>query len=287
MVAQPKYRREPARIRSLAVPNYTEQDSGNFNALYEAVESKEHDRVRNLLGLYAHYTIELADSDGCKLLYIAAASGCTPIVELLLQHGANVESFNNLTKRTALYQAVEGETTNVDGSTPLFAAVMKRDLHLAELLLRRGASKAILLNSGKAVDLLVEGDNELEELLRSHQVLDGPPVLGNKHDTLSTKAYEELHILNSNERASKVFACHEFEVNIVDFFVADREQRVHVTKPIYEILYGATGPHAIMDTSYSDIRPRLRWYHLPANNMEWVEVQYLRSQLYYALLNCA
>ena len=159
------------------------------------------------------------------------------------------------------------ETTNVDGFTPLFAAVMKRDLHLAELLLRRGASKAILLNSGKAVDLLVEGDNELKELLRSHQVLDGPPVLGNKHDTLSTKAYEELHILNSNERASKVFACHEFEVNIVDFFVADREQRVHVTKPIYEILYGATGPHAIMDTSYSDIRPRLRWYHLPANNV--------------------
>ncbi|KAF7934808.1 uncharacterized protein EAE98_002853 [Botrytis deweyae] len=253
MVAQPKYRREPARIRSLAIPNYTEQDSGNFNALYEAVKSKEHDRVRNLLGVYAHYTIELADSDGCKLLYIAAASGCTPIVELLLQHGANVESFNNLTKCTTLYQAVEGETTNVDGFTPLFAAVMKRDLHLAELLLRRGASKAILLNSGKAVDLLVEGDNELKELLRSHQ------------------AYEELHILNSNERASKVFACHEFEVNIVDFFVADREQRVHVTKPIYEILYGATGPQAIMDKSYSDNRPRLRWYHLPANNMEWVE----------------
>ncbi|KAI9642366.1 hypothetical protein NHQ30_009170 [Ciborinia camelliae] len=294
MVTQPRFRRELARIRSLGIPINPELLKQNRQriALYQAVKNNEYDIVRNILGSDTGISTGYTDADGCKLLYIAAASGYTSIVELLLQHHADVESYNSSTKRTALYQAVENghrevatilldrgadiETRSEDGWTPLINAVKKRDLNLVELLLKRGASTKIQLMYDQTLEDLAEGDNELKSLLLSHQVLDGPLVLDSESDTLFAKGYEEADILNSGERDAKFLACHGFQATIIDFFDTDREQRVHVSKSIYDILYGDPGPEAIMKsaiskTTLSGRRPRLRWYHLPSNNMEWVE----------------
>ncbi|KAK0656301.1 hypothetical protein B0T16DRAFT_451888 [Cercophora newfieldiana] len=68
--------------------------------------------------------------------------------------------------------------------------------------------------------------------------------------------------------------CRGLQATIVDFFIGASEQRIQVSTSVYDLIYGR-GPHATMNTArgydLNDTEPSFRWYHLPANNLEWVE----------------
>ncbi|KAF7502109.1 hypothetical protein GJ744_007110 [Endocarpon pusillum] len=261
-------------------------DPDGRTALHLAVNIKDESLIQLLLENGAD--VEAAARNGSKPLYLAATSGNDAVVKLLLQFNANVESFNIETETTALYQAVDNQhiavtrtllergadvdRRNPNGHTPLFSAVIHGNLELAQLLLKSGANKKIRSEDGQTVEDFARGHNAMMDLLRSDQLLQGPKIENRR--ALSEPRFVHIPSLPADQ-ADKLIACHGFEATIVDFFVRESEQRIQVSSSVYEILYGK-GPEAIMDsakgTKSGGQKPLFRWYHLPANNMEWVEV---------------
>ncbi|PGH07632.1 hypothetical protein GX51_01641 [Blastomyces parvus] len=251
-------------------------------ALHLAVIN-DHESLAELL-LMAGSNTEAASHSGSKPLYIAAELGNIAFAKLLLRFNADVEAYNDETGYTAFHQALlnghadvaeallENEA-DIDALTPaghtaLFTAVIHNNLEITEFLLENGANKYLRDVSGKTVDNLATSDLMLQ-LLRSDRVLQGPSVEGRK-------AKPEIHytvpVLPANE-TDKLNACKGFESTIIDFFVEGTEQRIEKTVSVYDMLYGK-GPAAIMNSAKEkkmDKQPSFRWYHLPANNMEWVE----------------
>ncbi|KAL2386345.1 hypothetical protein RJZ90_000741 [Blastomyces dermatitidis] len=234
--------------------------------------------------LKAGSNTEAASHSGSKPLYIAAELGNITFVNLLLRFNADVESHNDETGYTAFHQALLNGHADVaealleneadidaltpDGHTPLFSAVIHDNVDITEFLLENGANKYLRDDNGKTVDNLATSDL-MRELLRSDRVLQGPSVE-------RRKAKPEIHytvpVLPADE-TDKLKACQGFEGTIIDFFVEGTEQRIEKTVSVYDILYGK-GPAAIMNFAKGkkiDKQPSFRWYHLPANNMEWVE----------------
>ncbi|OJD27330.1 hypothetical protein ACJ73_01282 [Blastomyces percursus] len=234
--------------------------------------------------LKAGSNTEAASHSGSKPLYIAAELGNITLLNILLRFNADVESHNDETGYTAFHQALLNGHADVaealleneadidaltpDGHTPLFSAVIHDNLDIAEFLLENGANKYLRDGNGKTVDNLATSDL-MRELLRSDRVLQGPSVE-------KRKAKQEIHytvpVLPADE-TDKLKACQGFEGTIIDFFVEGTEQRIEKTVSVYDILYGK-GPAAIMKFAKEkkiDKQPSFRWYHLPANNMEWVE----------------
>ncbi|EGE77142.1 hypothetical protein BDDG_00079 [Blastomyces dermatitidis ATCC 18188] len=235
--------------------------------------------------LKAGSNTEAASHSGSKPLYIAAELGNITFVNLLLRFNADVESHNDETGYTAFHQALLNGHADVaealleneadidaltpDGHTPLFSAVIHDNVDITEFLLENGANKYLRDDNGKTVDNLATSDL-MRELLRSDRVLQGPSVE-------RRKAKPEIHytvpVLPADE-TDKLKACQGFEGTIIDFFVEGTEQRIEKTVSVYDILYGK-GPAAIMNFAKGkkiDKQPSFRWYHLPANNMEWVEI---------------
>ncbi|KLJ07588.1 hypothetical protein EMPG_16946 [Blastomyces silverae] len=257
-------------------------DRDGQTALHLAVIN-HHVSLAELL-LKAGSNTEAASHGGSKPLYIAAELGNVAFVNLLLRFSADVESHNDETGYTAFHQALLNGHADVaealleneadidaltpDGHTPLFSAVIHDNLDITEFLLENGANKYLRDDNGKTVDNLATSDLMLE-LLRSDRVLQGPSVE-------RRKAKPDIHytvpVLPADE-TDKLKACQGFEGTIIDFFVEGTEQRIEKTVSVYDILYGK-GPAAIMEFAKEkkiDKQPSFRWYHLPANNMEWVE----------------
>ncbi|KAK2760347.1 hypothetical protein FQN54_002416 [Arachnomyces sp. PD_36] len=255
-------------------------------ALRLAIE--KHDKPVTLLILENGADTETAANDGAKPLHIAANSGDFELVELLLAFNADIESLDDSNEHTALNYAVESGHTavaelllqkgaNVDartlfGHTPLLNAVIHSDLRLVELLLQHGANKKLRLHDGRTAEDLAIGDNTMVDLLRADYLIQGPSI-SNPKSSQPTQAPRAAFL--PPDRTEKLNACHGFEASIVDFFLGDREQRIQVSSSVYEVLYGK-GPNAIMASAKGEKldgqKPRFRWYHLPANNLEWVEV---------------
>ena len=228
--------------------------------------------------------LEATASNGNKPLYDAAELGYLDIVELLLVFNANVEAFNIDKQQTALYQAVDNghftvaktllrdgadiDARSSSGLTPLFCAVGRGDQEFVRYLLKHGANKKLTLDDGRTVEDFANGNAAIIELLQSSQVIQGPPITH-----LDSAVIEHRFIpkpfLPTNQ-VNKQAACRGFEATITDFFVGDREQRIHVSASIYDVLYGK-GAEAIMDSEKGSVlgeqQRRFRWYHLPANNV--------------------
>ncbi|KAE9366832.1 hypothetical protein N431DRAFT_384803 [Stipitochalara longipes BDJ] len=232
--------------------------------------------------------LEATAANGNKPLYDAAESGYIEIVELLLDFNANVEAFNIDKQRTALHQAVENghfqvaktllrDGADIDarsplGLTPLFCAVRRGDVELVGYLLEHGANKKIILDDGQTVEDFAKGNTAMINLLQSSQVLKGPSITNPDSATIEPRFTPRPSL--PADQVNKQDACHGFEATITDFFLGDREERIQVSASIYDVLYGK-GAEAIMDSEKGSMmgeqQLQFRWYHLPANNIEWVE----------------
>ncbi|XDG08902.1 hypothetical protein ABKA04_008517 [Annulohypoxylon sp. FPYF3050] len=235
---------------------------------------------------------EVANSEGWKPLALAARSGLPllPFAELLLRYGANPDSINLRLKQSALHLCAAGGFTqlarilldrgaqvdlgDVYGETPLFKAVTGQSTDMVKLLLRYGANRNVRSSQGVTVESLAHNNADILRLLRSAQVLSGPRVArrGQRRAGTETQTLVALNPAPLDDQA-KLVACHAFQATIIDFYVGESEERIERTMSVYEILYGQ-GAEAIMKRASSgeiEGNPSFRWYHLPANNMEWVE----------------
>ncbi|KAK2746815.1 hypothetical protein FQN57_002857 [Myotisia sp. PD_48] len=229
--------------------------------------------------------IEAEDVNGEKPLFLVAKSGNLSLARLLLCFDAEIESFNENLDCTAFYHAViNGHLplarlflalgADIDRPvrgqpSPLFDSVVRNDLVAVEFLLQNGANKKIQDDDGQTIEGYAKAGTTLMKLLRSDRLLQGPSILTER---LFPEPQTKIPRLRSDEHDKRA-ACHGFEGTIVDFFVGDTEQRIEKTASVYEILYGK-GPDAIMNsanrTQIKTPKCEFRWYHLPANNMEWV-----------------
>ncbi|TGO07789.1 hypothetical protein BTUL_0247g00180 [Botrytis tulipae] len=261
--------------------------SNGQTALHISYQNKDQGMMQLLLE--SGIDTEAADQDGNKALYLASESGMLDFVKLLLQFGANYDSYNDMTCHTAFFQAIETrrfvvaqklldvgtdiDAVDADGETPLFGAVRRGDEEAVSFLLRNGASKKIRDEEGRlylAEDYASEGTHMMD-LLQSDPMIQGPSVINPKSNPKPPFVVSPLPV----DQTDKINACNGFECTIIDFFVEQTEQRIQKTVSIYELLYGK-GPKAIMNaakgTKLEEKKRSFRWYHLPANNIEWVEI---------------
>jgi hypothetical protein len=218
---------------------------------------------------------------------LATVLGSLDAVALLLQAGADAESFNSESKTcsTALQQAVAqnfihiaelliqwgADVNSMDpsGKTPLFIAVSSdhRTPEMVQLLLRYGADKEINDHLGRTVLALAQGSPQIAALLEEPQIIGGPLPVNKqpfqKRPTLVRSPRVPIH------DRDKMIALHGFRATVVDFFVGDQfESRMEKSISVYELLYGT---EKIIESPQSGVlkgkRRDFRWYHLPANNV--------------------
>ncbi|KAH9906808.1 hypothetical protein F4778DRAFT_723465 [Xylariomycetidae sp. FL2044] len=257
-------------------------DQSHARLLHTAIHGRNTTVLHHLLLDGAD--IEAVDESGAKPLYFAADLGYLEAVELLLFAGASEESVNDETHLTALHRAVEnkhmriaetllqyGASANGTGlapRTPLTTAVEHHNIEMVQLLLRYGADKDAVDRSGSTAFTLAEGSDEILSILRGPQLLQGPST-GLSHPQAPTPGQFRVPKHNTDKR----HACRGFRAMVVDFFIQGKnEYRIEKTMPVFELIYGAP---AILkhpeSSSLSGKKQDLRWYHLPANNIEWVE----------------
>ncbi|KAI0592859.1 hypothetical protein F4775DRAFT_60436 [Biscogniauxia sp. FL1348] len=245
----------------------------NISTLYRLLEQGEDPNI--------------ADENGVRPLYFAAGLGRQRAVELLLTAGADVESFNpqSATYSTALHKAIGGnhveiaemllqkgayiDAVNRNGNTSLMEAVRNRNIDMIHLLLRYGADKESRDRSGATALSYATGDEEIMALLQTTQLLQGPPT------TTRTQSHSPVFtpIRTPEYNKDKTIASHGYQATVVDFFIGGSfEYRMEKSLSIYDLLYG---PQIVMEapqqSSYGGNKRDFRWYHLPENNLEWVE----------------
>jgi len=232
------------------------KDKDGHTVLGLAIRNEDASMIQLLIEKGAD--LEAADDEGCSPLYLAVQSSNIDMVELLLKFNPNVALLNAKTGKTAFHQAIEDGNESIaellldaradidarcpDGQTALYIAVNSGSLDLVGFLLRHGANKKITLENGKTIEDIAEGDNAMIQLLQSSQLIEGPLT---KNPTTNQEARYIYTPSPPADDFDKLHACQGFEATIVDFFVGDRERRLPVSSPIYDILYGK-GPEAIV-----------------------------------------
>ncbi|KAG9152431.1 hypothetical protein Leryth_015841 [Lithospermum erythrorhizon] len=103
-------------------------------------EGQDGDSVRSL-GQQNVYQDCDEDLDGCSLLHLACQTADVGMVELLLQHGANIEA------------------RDLRGHTPLHHSIVRRRIAIVKLLLTRGANPHATNQVGKTAFHLVVNSN--------------------------------------------------------------------------------------------------------------------------------
>ncbi|KAI1409325.1 hypothetical protein F5Y13DRAFT_92301 [Hypoxylon sp. FL1857] len=221
-------------------------------------------------------------------LQVAVESGFHTITELLLQFRAKAGPQNEECGPSLLLLAVErddfgttevllkwGANLNVRNEatyTPLMVAVAHGNVSIAKLLLQYGADWTAKSDSGLSATDLASGSKELKSLLDNATFLQGPYLRSPMEET----GRVTLDLPEApTDNPDKMVACHGFQISIIDFFIDESERRIETSASVYEALYGK-GPAALMKEATpptaSGKSPSFRWYHLPANNLEWVEV---------------
>ncbi|KAI0021956.1 hypothetical protein F4780DRAFT_259030 [Xylariomycetidae sp. FL0641] len=256
--------------------------------LHNAIQQRKLIELHQLLS--EDVDLESRDAQGKKPLYLASEIGFREAADALLQAGADVESVNpeSPTHSTALHRAVSGghvgiaevllqnganiDAPNQAGRTALLAAASNRDVGMVDLLLRYGADKNVSDRLGATAYQLADGSEEILSLLRAPQLLQGPATDAGGHQR--SRAPRASRFRAPIHDQNKMNACHGFKAIVVDFFIdAGVEYRMEKSLSMYELLYG---DRVTMDPpprgQFSGLSRDFRWYHLPANNLEWVEI---------------
>ncbi|XP_040207733.1 NF-kappa-B inhibitor epsilon [Rana temporaria] len=171
------------------------QDRKGDTALHVACENQHLDCARILLrGPRGPQNLQLQNWKGLTCLHIATMRRNLPLISLLLDSGANINSQEGTSGKTALHLAVEmldGQLAahllqyrpHVDalmynGCTPLHLAVGRKDIELARLLCQAGADILQRNREGDTPQDLAEGNNLLLPLLPFDDLkISGKPVV--------------------------------------------------------------------------------------------------------------
>jgi ankyrin repeat protein len=200
-------------------------------------------------------------------LHIAIAHDRDDIVQLLLRHGADVDSRSD------------------GGWTPLHNACDKGAIDLVRILLHAGAKiNSQLLNGVTPLHLAAQaGHTEVVECLLARpdlkrRIRDNfgcTPFLRaaqfkRRDIVLLLAPFRNIDALSPDARG----ACEGFDATVVDFGNFRNENRVTKTS-VFNLLYGRDPENShkqAFTTVPTDSKVTdFRWIHLPANNMAWVE----------------
>ncbi|KAK2801417.1 hypothetical protein FQN51_005311 [Onygenales sp. PD_10] len=218
---------------------------------FNAVQEDNLSKVEFLLDRGVH--IERKDQTGQTALHKAVQHKRLKTIRNLIMHGANVD------------------TRDRDGKTPLRFAVENPDAEIVEFLLQQNAN----IDSGdrEAVGSLPEESDDVRALLSRPPLRDGGGGGGSFTDMRSSPIKRRLQATPSAElfdlTISEVFAFTK-----PDDPTAKLWKFFPVGHPISDTIYG----EGDLETLASDKRDQsvngnlfCRWYHIPANNMLWVQ----------------
>ncbi|OAQ78569.1 ankyrin repeat containing protein [Purpureocillium lilacinum] len=237
--------------------------------------------------------VEAADGAGWRPLALASTATANAqslnIARLLLEYGANIEAVNASTLQSALHLCADAgqldlaqlfldngaqvDFRDIDGWTPLLRALVIGSVDMIRLLLQYGADKDVKTNDGHTAGGLARNGEALR-ILKATQLLRGPDISGQGKRPLRRRTLAPaVRVPPQLEDVDKQSACHAFKTSVVEFFIGETEERIHKTASVYDMIYGI-GANAIMSSTrlgVIDAKPAFRWYHLPANNAEWVQ----------------
>ncbi|KAJ5574827.1 hypothetical protein N7450_008726 [Penicillium hetheringtonii] len=217
--------------------------------------------------------IDATELRGKTALHIATAHDRVDIVQLLLQHDANVNACSD------------------GGWTPLHNACDKGCVEIVQILLREKAHiNSQLLNGVTPLHLAAQGGHrEVVECLlersdlkrRVRDNFGSTPFLRaaqckRRDIVLLLAPFNNVESLSEDVRDASA----AFDATVVDFGNFHNENRVKKMS-VYNLLYGRDPENPrkqAVTTVPADSRATdFRWIHLPANNMAWVEALLTKS----------
>lgn len=141
--------------------SYKEHKNPFFNEIstivHEAIKLKNSDLLKKL-ALYSRHNIDLPDNDGNRPLYLASSYFCGDSVEILLKHGANPNSINELDKTPLI--------AILDRPFDCYEQELNDLPDLIQLLMRHGAIPTITDKNGHSAIQYVQSIVDVIEALR-------------------------------------------------------------------------------------------------------------------------
>jgi hypothetical protein len=225
---------------------------------YSLLVSAANDDIETLKSLLASgVNANLQNAAGQSALHLAVRKNHKQAVRLLvLKYGADV-ALQDHNGDSALHLAVRNGSANVN---------------IVEMLLQRGADVNLRNRTGMSVLELASHCNVQEPIM--HILQHRPLIKGPLEDAVEHgRGPVPPHL------SSAIRACHDFRATLAEFYLIGRQEQFVCERPsVYELLY-ENGPEAILEAVRStkvSANPRCKWYHLPANNVTWVDDLFAR-----------
>src|ERR1700722_13349268 len=225
---------------------------------YPLLVSAANDDIETLKALLASgVDTNLQNAAGQTALHLAVRKNHKQAVRLLvLKYGADV-ALQDQNGDSALHLAVRNGSANVN---------------IVDMLLQRGADVNLRNRTGMSVLELASHCNVQEPIM--HILQHRPLIKGPLED-----AVEHGRSPAPPHLSSAILACHDFRATLAEFYLIDKQEQFVCERPsVYELLY-ENGPETILEavrsTKVSE-KPRCKWYHLPANNVTWVDDLFAR-----------
>ena len=241
------------RARKVMLPGITEAILASLNC-YRLLSAACKNNVEELQVILADgVNVNSQDRNGNTALHVAASTGHTETVKvLLLDYEANV-TLQNANGRSALSFVVNNERNN---------------LEVVKLLLKRGAR----LKEKEKGDLsnLPRASQKIKDLLENPPFIEGPQEYPNE------KVWQTPIAPRS---ALAQAACHSSRAVVAEIFKTERREEILLEEPTIDDLLYKIGPQKISheagkraigkilkETGFYPTSKCL-WYHVPANNV--------------------
>ena len=222
----------------------------------------------------------------------SASEGDQTYLKTLLKSGRSPD-VRNSSAQSALHVAVRKEEMQViriliegwnadvnvgdcDGQTPLHLAMMHwpENRDLIELLFQKGADVNAKNKSHESALELAKKSGVDPSILEGRHLFQGP-----SEDTID----EGIRTPERPQSEDAKRACRNFRATLAEFHIVDRkEQFIRAQPTVDEVLY-RHGPEEILSAirrpCMTDTTSRCKWFHLPANNVAWVEDLFERMSI--------
>ena len=179
-----------------------------------------------------------------------------------------------------LIQGFDADVSGADyeGQTPLHLAMVHcgENRELIELLFQKGADVNVKNKSHKSALELAEEHRVDLSILDTRHLFQGP-----SEDTIE----DGIQIPEGPKSPYATRACLDFRATLAEFHIVDRKEQCIRTQPtVDEFLYNREREwgkilNAIRRTETTDKTLRCKWFHLPANNVAWVEDLFARMNI--------
>ena len=261
----------------------------NRNALQLAAAKGHAHAVRCILSHYPatahvdnlHKYIERQSHQGHTALHLAAQHQDPATTIALLEYGANIDA-RDWSRRTALHLASrENNTAVVDA---LLQATPPSDVNLSMVNGRTALHLACEFGAMDVVKKLLERA-KLNMYFKDRLGYTPLMTAGLKKHATQVFALFKSALPKAASNAAASQACSLYEASVVDIidFGEDFHKITRHMESVQKVLYDAeetTGNFAVSTHVESrqprnpsqDSRLKVRWIHLPVNNLEWVEV---------------